>query len=314
MISRALALAVFGSVFIGSGSGIATADERRSLTHQGVERFYELHIPANAPGATPPVQKRALVISLHGHEQTLDSLRAWLRFEPVADREGFVVALPEALQLKWSYGRPIVAPMPEASGAPADDVGFIRAIIERLAADGIADPARVYAAGLSRGGLMSFTLACAMADRLAGVAPMITGMTEYQIADCKPVRPVPMLVLAGTDDLVQRYDGWIVKNGRLASVPETMEYWRRIHGCTGQRSKPLPDIARNDRSSVGVVTWTGCATEGSLVYYRVFGGGHRLPSFEPPDTGPPGVYGARNRDIETAEEVWSFFKELRLPQ
>jgi len=55
--------------------------------------------------------------------------------EPVADREGFVVAYPDAIDGRWNYGaRP---------DEKIDDLGFIDALVERLVVRGIADPARI---------------------------------------------------------------------------------------------------------------------------------------------------------------------------
>ena len=99
---------------IAGWSGASQADLSASLMHQGVERRYELHLP-NVAVADRPLP---LVISFHGKGQSLDSLRRWLRFEPVADREGFAVAYPEALEENWSYGRPIVGAMPQVGGEP----------------------------------------------------------------------------------------------------------------------------------------------------------------------------------------------------
>ena len=295
-------------VAISSADAATGSESVGTIVHQDVERRYELR----APHDSFP-RPRPLVIALHGYRQSLDSLRGWLRLARVADREGLILAYPEALQLRWSYGRPLVNPMPTVGGKPADDLGFIDAMIARLIGDGSADPTRIYAVGLSRGGLMTFTLACALANRLAAVAALITGMTDLQREDCEPARAVPMFVLAGSADIIQRYDGWLLPKGRLLSVPETIEYWRRQHGCTGQTSAPFPNLARDDRSVVGVVRWTGCSREGALVFYRVFGGGHRVPTLAPPRPGRPGRYGNRNRDMETAEEVWKFFGQHRLP-
>lgn len=308
MAARSIALAIFGHCLAAGGALAATTVH--TITHQGIERKYELFLPETA-GASGP---RPLVIGLHGHKQSLERVKQSLGFQPVARREGFAIAYPEAVDLRWSYGRPIIKPMPSVGGTPVDDVGLIGKMIFRLVDEGVVDPARIYAAGLSRGGLMTFTLACDAPERFAAVAPMITGMTDPQLQDCRPARIVPMLVLAGTADLVQRYDGWLFPGGRQASVPETIEFWRKQHGCTGQHARPLPDIVRDDLSAIGVVRWTGCSREGSLVYYRVFGGGHRLPSLAPRrKSGLPGRYGWRNRDIETAEEVWKFFRKYRLP-
>jgi polyhydroxybutyrate depolymerase len=72
--------------------------------------------------------------------------------------------------------------MPTLAGEPVDDTGFIRVLIDALVGKRIADPARIYVAGASRGGLMA--IACALADRIAATAPLITGMTEWQRDDC----------------------------------------------------------------------------------------------------------------------------------
>src|SRR5206468_5487355 len=56
-----------------------------------------------------------LVIALHGLGQTIDSLQEWLHLDAAAEREHFVVVYPQAYG-KWSYGRPIGAPMPQVNG------------------------------------------------------------------------------------------------------------------------------------------------------------------------------------------------------
>jgi polyhydroxybutyrate depolymerase len=203
----------------------ARADEMIKLTHQGVERTAILH---QAAGAIVPAP---LVIALQGLGQSTDGLRETLKLDVVADREGFSVLYPDAIEHKWSYGRPIVQPMPTVGGETVDDTGFLRLLIDDLVARKIADPARVYVTGMSRGGLMAFTLACALADKIAAAAVLITGMTDPQREDCRPARPVPIMALAGTNDWAQSYDGWLTEMGRLLSVPETMEFWRALHGC-----------------------------------------------------------------------------------
>ena len=180
MRARTLILAVIGFAVFACGTAAAQPLVYR---HQGIERTAVLYAPPQTQ--TGP---RPLVVSLHGLHQNIDSLRRWLPFDRVAGREGFVVAYPVAIDLRWSYGRPVVAPMPAVGNEPVDVVGFIRQMIDDLIARKIADPKRVYVTGMSRGGLMSFTVACALADRVAAAAPLITPMTEYQRDDCKPAR------------------------------------------------------------------------------------------------------------------------------
>jgi poly(3-hydroxybutyrate) depolymerase len=80
----------------------ARADDMVKLTHQGVERTAILHQAAAATGPRP------LVIALQGLGQSMDGLRETLKLDPIADREGFSALYPDAIERKWSYGRPII--------------------------------------------------------------------------------------------------------------------------------------------------------------------------------------------------------------
>jgi polyhydroxybutyrate depolymerase len=286
------------------GIAAACADDVLKLTHQGIERTAVLH---QADGALRPAP---LVIALPGLGQSVEQLRNTLKLDGVGDREGFAVLYPEAVERKWSYGRPIVQPMPTVGSEPVDDIGFIRLLIDDLVSRKIADPTRTYVTGMSRGGLMAFTLACALADRIAAAVPLITGMTDLQRDDCRPAVPVPIMVIAGTNDSTQGYDGWLFAAGRLLSVPETMEYWRALHGCAQQDGKLLPHRDNGDPTRVALIEWSKCKNGVRLRLYRVNGGGHQLPSLTAiANPQAEQRWGLRNRDIETAEEVWAYVKD-----
>lgn len=283
----------------------AQAEEPITLTHQGIERSAILHKPAGSPPGPLP-----LVIALHGYTQSVEHLRGALLLDAAADREGFAVVYPEAIERTWNYGVAVGVPAPTIDGQPVDDVGFVRRLIELLTGRNIADPTRIYVVGSSRGGLMAFTLACVLDDLVAAVAPSITGMTEPQRRDCRPARPMPIMVIASTEDPVQLYDGWIFPAGRLLSVPETMEFWRLLHDCTKQTAKPLPHRERSDETEVLQIDWQGCRNDAEVRLYRVSGGGHQLPSLAAGSEELANRFGLRNRDFETADEVWAFFKGI----
>jgi polyhydroxybutyrate depolymerase len=274
-----------------------------TFTHQGIARTATMHTPADLPAGPAP-----LVIGLHGRHQNIAGLRDWLHLDATADRAHFIAVYPEALKLEWNYGRPLITATPVANDETVDDVGFIRLIIDNLIETRRADPAHIYVAGVSRGGLMAYTLACALADRIAAATAIITGMTDLQREDCRPARPVPLMVVAGTMDHVQPYDGWLFPRGRLLSVPETLEYWRVQNGCTKQDEKGIPHREASDRTGVWVFRWTDCRDDARLQLYRVNSGGHQVPSFTPNSEEQAKKFGRRNRDIETADEIWAFVK------
>jgi polyhydroxybutyrate depolymerase len=165
--------------------------------------------------------------------------------------------------------------------------------------------------GDSRGGLMTYTVMCQLADQIAAAGPLISGMTGAQIAECNPARAVPLMVVAGTDDPMQSYDGFLTRTSRLLSVPETVEFWGVRHGCTGQATKELTHRLGEDPTRIMLSESTGCATEGAVRLYSVVGGGHQVPSFAPGDPDWIKQAGLVNHDIETAEEFWSFARKFR---
>jgi polyhydroxybutyrate depolymerase len=280
------------------------AAETIKITHQGVERVAVLHRPEMTQAAPHP-----LVIALHGLGDTAENFRDWIGFDPTAEREGFAVLYPEALSGLWSYGHAIGRATPPIGDQTVDDIGFIRRLIDDLVARRIADPSRIYAAGTSRGGLMAFTLACGLADRIAAAAVIITGMTEPQRDECRPTRPIPIMVIAGTKDTSQPFGGVVLPFGRLLSVPETINFWYGLHGCTRVDAHPLPHRDETDPTRVRMVEWGGCRTGAKLRLYRIEGGGHQVPMLSGArNTMAEEKFGRRNRDIEAADEIWAFFK------
>src|SRR5207237_8315757 len=104
--------------------------------------------------------------------------------DAVCDREGFAVVYPEGEHGHWNDGRG------DANGsAPVDDVAFIRTLIDTLAAAYPIDTDRVYATGISNGGIMSYRLACDLSDKIAAIAPVVGEGSESVAQACQPARP-----------------------------------------------------------------------------------------------------------------------------
>lgn len=287
-------------------AGPAVGLERFTIRVQDLDRAVEVHRPAGTWPAPQP-----LVIALHGRGGDGAGMRRWFGFDPVADREGVLVAYPDGVDRHWSYGRPIGRPVPTVDGTRVDDLALLTRLIERLVADGSADPGRIYMVGHSNGGLMAFTAACALADRLAAVAVVLTGMTEYQIADCAPGPPVPMLVLGATADPLQDYDGAAAPHGRLLSIPDTVEFWRTRNECRDRTLGILPDREPADGSTVATIHSRDCRNGAEVLLIRIDGGGHLPPSIALDRSASEARLGRQNRDIETAEEVWQFLRRFR---
>lgn len=287
-------------------------DEVRHVQHQAVDREFVLHRPAAAISAGPA----PLVVVLHGLGGTHGSTHN-RGYEPTADRERFIVAYPQGIESRWSYGRSVSdRPMPRIGEEQVDDVGFLSRIVDALVAEQIVDRSRVFVVGVSNGALMAYTVACSMTRRLAAVAALLSPMTDLQVEDCKPEGTIPIMMLGGTHDQSMPYDGVKLEFGGLLSMRDTIGLWRQVNKCDGFQDRPVSHRNSDDPTRVLVMHWTTCADGVEILSYRIEGGGHRLPSLlAASDTEREWemVAGARNRDIETAEEVWSFFKRFSRP-
>ncbi len=69
-----------------------------------------------------------------------------------------------------------------------DDVGFTRAMLDDLASVANVDADRVFATGLSNGGIMSHHVASELSDRIAAIAP-IGGPLMMPAPQAKTARP-----------------------------------------------------------------------------------------------------------------------------
>ena len=276
--------------------------QEQSVSFQGVDRHFLLHLPSHPDGPVP------LVVGLPGLGESPEELQASWTLDAVADRERFAVLYPAQLGDRWSYTPARAVKLPD--GTELDDVGFILRLVDQLVAYKIADPARIFVAGVSNGGLMAFTLVCRAPERFAAVAALITGMLEEQAEACHPAKQVPLMMLAGTMDYDQFYDGALGPNYRLMSVPETTEFWRKQRGCLAKQLTVAPVRTAADQTQAVMIDWSRCADPALLRFWRIDGAGHSLPSFRPLSDGehPERPRGGRSQTIETAEEVWRFFQ------
>ena len=102
--------------------------------------------------------------------------------------KGCLVAYPDGVGFgghrHWADGRLETVPGNEAY-RNVDDVAFLAALADRLAAEYPVDRSRVFAAGISNGAFMCQRLAAERADRISAVACVAGGMAE-SVAAARP--------------------------------------------------------------------------------------------------------------------------------
>jgi polyhydroxybutyrate depolymerase len=169
----------------------------------GATRSYIVHVPPKYDGKT----RLPLVIDMHGKGDTAAHQITWSGWREKADAIGLVVIYPQGIANSWNGGPP-GCPTLKCCCQPAqdqkiDDSGFIRAVVTKTAQDGCIDLKRVYATGLSNGGIMSQWLACDAADMFAAVAPV----SGPNMIDCTPARPISVVLFRGLMDIGVLYNG-----------------------------------------------------------------------------------------------------------
>jgi polyhydroxybutyrate depolymerase len=226
----------------------------------------------------------------------------------VAERERFIVAFPDGYRRSWADARGATP----ASEAGYDDVAFLGALVSAFVKDHHADPARVYFTGMSNGGFMTATVACALADRVAAIAMVGATVPEGFDAKCKPSRPMPaMLVLGDRDPLVPYAGGQVAgrggENNRAASGEDSARFWATANGCAPTPAiSSLPDTDPDDGTRTTLRKWESCKDGADVWLYTVEGGGHTWPGGW--QYFGPRIIGKTARDFDATDAIWSFFK------
>ena len=149
-----------------------------------------------------------------------------------------------------------------------DGVGFITAAVNDIGSNLGIDANRVYATGISNGGMMSFALAC-NTGTFAAIGPD----SATQLDGCAAPHPTSVMHIHGTADRLIRYDGEPgVGVARIdgPAVPDLNAFWRGVDQC-----------APPETTTDGAVTTSSadCADGRSVVLKTVAGGGHEWPAF-----------------------------------
>ena len=273
-------------------------DSTNTIAVSGVKREYLLHVPpAYTKGHPLP-----LVLVLHGHGGDPGGTERLTGMNAVADREGFLVAYPAGLNRGWNDGRVEV-------GATADDVAFLSAVIDDVAAHYDVDRGRVFATGISNGGFMSTRLACELSERVRGVGIVAATMSEASHATCKPQHPVAVVIFSGTDDPLVPYGGGSVRGnrGKTLGAEAAASFWAKTNGCAAEPERSeLPVIDTGDPTRVSLARYTGCHPGAEVRLYTIHGGGHTWPGGRA--YLPAFLVGKVSRQIDADAVMWEFFR------
>jgi polyhydroxybutyrate depolymerase len=241
------------------------------LSSGGRPRTYRLFVPPSYDGHTP----LPLVLDLHGSGGTAAGQARTSRFEALAAREGVLVASLQAEGSRWN--------VPVTDGRP-DDVAYVAAVLDHVAARACTDSTRVYATGFSGGGRMTSLLGCRLNDRIAAIAPM-AGLRWP--GPCEG-RPVPVLTVHGLADPQNTYDGHVEGRGGewLESVPDALAAWAKHDGCETRV------IEEDPPGPLSTLRYEGCDAGAEVRLIRVDGLVHTWA----------------REEVDATAVMWEFFR------
>jgi polyhydroxybutyrate depolymerase len=230
------------------------------MSFGGLDRAYRLYIPDGVNAPAP------LVVMLHGGFGSAQQAERAYGWDQLADGAKIVAAYPDGIGRAWNInggccGRP--------GREGIDDVGFVNAVVDDIGKNISIDRNRVYATGISNGGMLTYALAC-NTGTFAAIGPD----SATQLDKCAAPHPTSVMHIHGTADRLVRYDGGpgtgvATPNGG-PTMPDLNAFWRNVDQCA-------PPTTTTD----GAITTStaGCADGRSVALITVDGGGHDWPPF-----------------------------------
>lgn len=280
---------------------LGPGDHERRLKVDDLNRSYLVHVPPRLDLQQPvPV-----VLVFHGAGMNARLMTRFSGLNDKADTAGFVAVYPNGtgvvdLLLVFNAAGTREKPF----GSRADDVKFVGALLDDLATALNVDPDRVYATGFSNGGMLCYRLAAELPDRIAAIAP-VAG--TQALRELKPSRPVPILHLHGTRDLLVPWEGPVTKQSLtmpFLSVPQTFKTWIPANRCSAAPAvTELPDTA-DDGTRVIRHNYLPAEDGAEIVVYAIEDGGHTWPGSPNPQLE---FLGKTTLDISANDLIWDFF-------
>ncbi len=251
-------------------------------------RKYSIYVPDGISGPRP------MLLALHGGGGTARINASTTLLAKLGADQGVYIVLPEGSGVIQTFNAGSCCG--SAQSQHVDDVAFLAAVIDDVKSNYSIDADKVYATGFSNGGIMTYRLACTLADRISGIAAVSGASGQFDgdgnsYYPCTPSRPIRVLHLHATNDRNYPYAGGFgegLSNTNFSSVDATINDWRTRNNVSSQAVIDVVNATTTcfryetpldaNRPSASV---TLCKMDPPDVYDPVtgivFGGGHSWP-------------------------------------
>ena len=201
----------------------------------------------------------------------------------------------------WNSGFPnpggCQTPGPPDSPRP-DDVIFAERILAWMEENLCVDMDKIFIAGFSNGGSMTYKLNCMLSERFAGMMTLgsaVGGGTVPGSGECQPQKQLPAINVCGSTD-------GCCGGAECPRVREQVETFAEVVGCTG-------DIVRNELSSTSYC-WaaTGCPAHLPVEGCGITSLAHCWPNY--PGAGDPPCQNQNPANFDASVYILDYFTSL----
>lgn len=256
-------------------------DYRFSIQHGGLARTYRIHIPARYDPAEPA----PLLVALHGGGMDRLGDDGFDGLARQSDYHGFIAVYPEGWaapgkgqRASWNAGDCCGA----ARERKVNDVGFIQEVVANAFRQVSIDRERIYAAGVSDGGMMAYRLACDLPHLFRGVASV--GGADVS-GKCAGDKPVSVLHFHAKND----------PRVPLASARATAVKWARLNDCSDKPRRVL------EKDGAYCEAYSYCRRQTEVQMCVTDTGGHSWPGAR-----ARAGAAAPSQAISATESMWGF--------
>lgn len=272
-----------------------------AIEHGGMKRTYRVHVPASYKSTEPA----PILLSFHGGGANMDYQASEENYGQISksETEGFIVVfpngygkLPGGKLATWNAGSCCAW----ARDEKVDDVGFVKAMIDNLTNQLNIDRKRIFATGISNGGMLAYRLACEMPGTIKAIAS-VAG--TIGVTNCNPAEPVAILHIHAKNDDHVLFGGGAGPKAQdrskvpdFTSVPDTIALWVRLNKCDTTPKRVL------ERPGAYCDRYSACRGNADVELCVTETGGHSWPGAIK-SRGEP-----TSKAISANDVMWEFFK------
>jgi polyhydroxybutyrate depolymerase len=213
--------------------------------------------------------KSPVMVHWHALGSSPEEMRMVTHVDTLTQTTNAIMIYPKSPDQSWDVGS--CCTNTKLLATRRDELVFAKELIADIKTKVCVDEKRIYTAGFSNGGMMSQMLACKAADIFAAAFPMGSTLTIPQ-DQCKPSRPIPIMLINGTKDPLVGYDSAGLAGG--LSVPADYKLWQTKNGCTGEPETTF------QKGKTTCTTYKNCKAGAETAACVVEGMGHCVPGMK----------------------------------